>query len=66
MKISDVKDLMAKIEVKKTMIAGHRDKLRELKDELTDLLDSFDRGIEEIDAGIRSFEDGIDALSEYV
>jgi len=62
----ELKEIMDKIEVKKTIIAKQRDELREIESELTDLLDKFDGGIESLDVAMQEFSRAIDTLSEVV
>lgn len=63
MKITEIKDLMLKIEAKKNAIAKERDELREIYDEIGELLEYFDAGVEGLDSGIREICDAVDSIS---
>lgn len=65
-KIAHIKEVLAKIETCKTIIAKERDKLRGINDDLVDLMDSLDRGVHGLESGKREIEDGLDSLSEYL
>ncbi len=58
-KTTKLKDVVAKIEASKKVIAKERDKIEKLQNEVQDLLDSFNEGIVDI-------QNGLDSLSEFI
>lgn len=59
MELIKVEPILEEINKQKTVIAGARDKLNEIKDELETEIETFDEAIEDL-------ESATDLLSQYV